>query len=164
MDEAGDLREAKEAALTYIAYQSRTIREVREKLRGKGFDSAIIDRVIERFIDLGYLDDRRFAAEWVASVAGSKLWGRRRISQGLIAKGVERGIVDEAVGRLDDKWEAAMAHRALQAWCRKRRGKVCTPLQRRSAAYRHLAMKGFYSETVSVVVDEVLKEIDIDEG
>ncbi|MFQ5329149.1 MAG: regulatory protein RecX [Thermodesulfobacteriota bacterium] len=164
MGEDGDLRAAKEAGLTYIAYQSRSIREVRDKLSGKGFNADIIDVVIERFVELGYLNDRRFAAEWVESVAGSKLWGKRRIAKGLIAKGVKRGIVDDAVGQLDDAREAATARSALQAWRRRRSGKNCTTLQTRSAAYRHLVMKGFSTETVSTVVDELLKERDIDEG
>ncbi|NOS35953.1 MAG: hypothetical protein GQ522_04890 [Deltaproteobacteria bacterium] len=164
MGEKGDLREAKEAGLTYIAYRSRSTREVRKKLKEKGFDTKLIDNVIERFIELGYLNDRGFAAEWVASVAGSKLWGKRRIIQGLIAKGIERGIIEEAVEQLDEAREAATARIALQAWCRKRSGKVSTHLQKRSAAYRHLVMKGFSSETVSAVVDEVLKESGLDEG
>ncbi len=164
MGEKGDLLAAKEAGLTFLAFRSRSTWEVRKKLSEKGFDAGIIDEVIERFIELGYLNDRKFATEWVTSVAGSKLWGKRRITQGLIAKGIERGMIDEAVGKLDETREAATARIALQAWCRKRSGKVCTPLQRRSAAYRHLVMKGFSSETASVVVDEVLKERELDEG
>ncbi|MFQ5585921.1 MAG: regulatory protein RecX [Thermodesulfobacteriota bacterium] len=159
-----DLTEAKGVALTYIAYRSRSIGEVREKLKRKGFDTSTIDEAIVRLTELGYLNDRRFAEEWVDSIARSKRWGKRRIVQGLIARGIERGIIEEAVKGFDGEREAALARSALQAWYGKlpRRGRE--PLKQRSSAYRHLTRRGFSSETVLAVMDEVLKGKGSDEG
>ena len=58
---ADALVRAKEAAIVYLGHRARTEQEVRKKLRGKGFEPAIIDQVVARLHELSYLDDAGFA-------------------------------------------------------------------------------------------------------
>ena len=160
----GEVEEAKAAALTYLSYRSRSIGEVRKRLAQKGFDANAVGEVIERFTDLGYLDDKRFAEEWVAFTAKGKRWGRRRIIQELAAKGIERDTIDAAVACLSDENERVTARSVLQAWCRKRAARASSPLRERQAAYQHLTRRGFPPETIIAVLEELIPARESDEG
>ena len=88
---------ARQKALRYLLYRGRSIEEVRSKLVQKGFGDAVINTVIDRFTDLGYLDDKNFARQWAKSLAVSRLWGDRKIEISLREKGISRDLIKEAV-------------------------------------------------------------------
>ena len=80
MDDDPLYEKARQKALRYLAYRSRSVEEVRSKLADQGFDDAVIKKVIDRFCDLGYLDDSNFAGQWARSLATHRLWGDRKIA------------------------------------------------------------------------------------
>jgi len=77
---------ARQKALRYLLYRGRSIKEVQTRLAEKGFDSAIIKKIVDRFTDLGYLNDKDFARQWARSLAVSRLWGDRKIEASLLKK------------------------------------------------------------------------------
>lgn len=97
MDEDPLYEKARQKALRYLAYRGRSVEEVRSRLAEKGFDEAVIKKVIDRFSDLGYLDDRNFAGQWAKSLAVSRLWGDRKIEASLREKGISRDLIGEAI-------------------------------------------------------------------
>lgn len=97
MDDDPLYEKARQKALRYLLYRGRSIKEVRLKLAEKGFDDAVIRKVVDRFTDLGYLNDENFARQWARSLAVSRLWGDRKIEISLIEKGISRDIIKEAV-------------------------------------------------------------------
>jgi len=88
---------ARQKALRYLLYRGRSIKEVQTRLAEKGFDSAIIKKIVDRFTDLGYLNDKDFARQWARSLAVSRLWGDRKIEASLFEKGISRDLIKEAV-------------------------------------------------------------------
>jgi len=88
---------ARQTALRYLLYRGRSIKEVQTKLAQKGFGDAVIKKVVDRFTDLGYLDDKNFARQWAKSLAVSRLWGDRKIEISLIEKGISRELIKEAI-------------------------------------------------------------------
>ncbi|MBW2561030.1 MAG: regulatory protein RecX [Deltaproteobacteria bacterium] len=88
---------AQKKALRYLAYRGRSVAEVRSKLAEKGFDEAVIKKVIDRFCDLGYLDDGNFAGQWAKSLAIHRLWGDRKIEASLREKGISIDLIAEAI-------------------------------------------------------------------
>ena len=46
----------------------------------------------------GYLDDERFARLFAEDKRGLEQWGAERISQGLVARGIDRELIDEVLG------------------------------------------------------------------
>lgn len=87
---------ARDAALRLLTYRDRSAKEVETRLRGAGFDPALIAPVIAWLHGLGYLDDRRFARRYVLEKARTG-WGPHRIRAELARKGVDRAVVDEAL-------------------------------------------------------------------
>ena len=61
---------AYDAGAKYVASRSRTVSEVREHLKDKGFEPGEIEAVISDFTDYGYLDDCRYSADFAAYGAG----------------------------------------------------------------------------------------------
>jgi regulatory protein len=106
---------ARQKALRYLAYRGRSVEEVRSKLAEKGFDEAVIKKVIDRFRDLGYLDDRNFAGQWAKSLATHRLWGNRKIETSLREKGLSRGLIEEAIARAREEQDERSSIQELVA-------------------------------------------------
>jgi len=104
---------ARQKALRYLAYRSRSVEEVRSKLADQGFDDAVIKKVIDRFCDLGYLDDSNFAGQWARSLAIHRLWGDRKIAASLREKGISRDLIEEAIAGARKEKDEQLAIREL---------------------------------------------------
>ncbi|MEA3470603.1 MAG: regulatory protein RecX [Thermodesulfobacteriota bacterium] len=88
---------AKAKALRLLSYRGRSKEELRSKLSEKGFDEAVIRKVIDRFSELKYLDDEIFARDWARHLALYRLWGDRKIEISLRGKGIDRQTIDGAI-------------------------------------------------------------------
>ena len=98
-----DLEKARESALRYIENRPRSIAEVRKNLRGKAYDEDVIEHVINRFLDVGLLDDHVFATYWVEQREAFKPRSQMALRQELMQKGVDRSIIDQVVTTVDDE-------------------------------------------------------------
>jgi regulatory protein len=67
--EALDSRAARVAALDALARRDHASADLRRKLLDKGYDSAVVDTLIERLCAERLLDDRRYLENFVASHA-----------------------------------------------------------------------------------------------
>ena len=85
------------------AYLYRTTRDTRTKTGDirKGVSSELTERVFQRLLDKGYLDDEKFARFWVENRNVRKGTSFRKLQAELQAKGVERSIVDRVIGSTD---------------------------------------------------------------
>src|SRR5690242_14335173 len=72
--------EAWERAQRLLNFRDRGSGELRERLLEDGYPPSVVDSVVERALDLGFLNDRRFAAGLARRHAGGKLRGRRRVA------------------------------------------------------------------------------------
>ena len=128
---------ALERAVSLLAVRARTKRELRDALRQCAYSDAVIDRVIARMDEAGYIDDADFASQWAASRTGKGL-GTRRIAMELRQKGVDAEHIEQALGQLDEEERMESAVRAAQKAARGRdlaspadRQKVFAALMRR---------------------------------
>jgi regulatory protein len=88
---------AQKRAFRLLAVRPRSIIELRSKLKDRGFDKFIVDTVIEKLVELKYLDDEAFAKEWARSLAVNRLWGNKRIKISLREKGIIDELADQAI-------------------------------------------------------------------
>ncbi|MBN2516562.1 MAG: regulatory protein RecX [Deltaproteobacteria bacterium] len=88
---------AQKKAFRLLTVRPRSIKELRSKLKEKGFDEFIVDNVIERLLELKYLDDGAFAKEWARSLAVNRLWGDKRIKISLREKGIIGELADQSI-------------------------------------------------------------------
>jgi regulatory protein len=111
-----ELSKAQEKALRYLSYRPRSETELRQHLRRKGLDDALIDQVAERLTEHDLLNDDTFADYWVDQRETFKPRSPLALRQELQQKGVSREIIDRALNELDESDAArrAAAQRAPQ--------------------------------------------------
>ena len=86
---------AREIALGMLARRDHLGAELLSKLLGRGVSEEMAEATVEWLEDQGYVDDRRYAAKYVAD--RTKVgWGRRRVVAELAKRGLERQIAEEA--------------------------------------------------------------------
>ncbi|MFM9106325.1 MAG: regulatory protein RecX [Chloroflexota bacterium] len=144
---------AASAALAFLAYRPRSGKEVRDRLRQKGFAPPAIDHAIARLESWRYLDDEEFARRWVENRTTHHPRGGRLIEQELRVKGVDRDIARGAVdGAAID--ERAAAIEAAVDRARRLSGEEPAAARRKLAAW--LARRGFGWDAVRPALDAAL--------
>ena len=85
----------------YLWRKTRTTRvrvpetnEIREK---PGVSQAIADRVYERLVEKGYLNDENFARYWVENRQATKGISQRKLIAELRSKGVDQSVIEQVM-------------------------------------------------------------------
>ena len=88
-------------ALGLLARRPRSEWEMRDYLKRKDYDQALIDATVTRLRDGGWLDDADFAKRWVENRRLLKSTSRRRLQQELKAKRVSDDIISMVLAEDD---------------------------------------------------------------
>lgn len=109
----GDLAAFKEAAGSRLAFNSAMFsldlrdhseRELRNKLLRK-FDEASVNSAIEKLIDLGLVNDRRYAEMLVRELYERKKYGKNRVISELYKRGIDSVIINEVIEEYENEFE-----------------------------------------------------------
>ena len=85
-------------AVNLLAAKPRSIGELRERLLEKNWTNLeIVNAVIEKLEEYGYLDDRKFAEDLALSKLRQKPQGKRRLQQAMSQKKLDRETLDNAI-------------------------------------------------------------------
>jgi regulatory protein len=146
---------ARAILLDQLTGRARSRSELREKLAKKNVPHELAERLLDRFEEVGLVDDEAFARSWVQARQSGKGLARRALAQELRRKGVDDEVAHVALDEVDaeDEEEAA---RALV----RRRLRTVARLDRDTAARRlsgMLARKGYPSGVCYRVVREELE-------
>jgi regulatory protein len=91
-----DLDRCYTAAIRILKFRWNSTAELRRKLRAKGFARETVEPTLTRLSDEHWLDDERFAGQYVRTRQQKRIGGRRIRSE-LIAAGVDGEIADRVV-------------------------------------------------------------------
>lgn len=100
----------------FCAYQDRSVYETRLKIRSLKNPEINENELIERLIADKFLDDIRFAQNFVQGKMNAKGWGIAKIKQGLIQKGVPELIIKEALQEIDESKYIDNLRKELVKW------------------------------------------------
>jgi regulatory protein len=100
MQEGSQAGKAKQTALRLLAMRDRSEGELRKKLKQKGYEDDLIERLLANFLELGYLNDDNYTGRQVRYLAGEKLYGDRRIEVYLTGKGLPRERIRQAIAEV----------------------------------------------------------------
>jgi regulatory protein len=150
-----------EYAVGALARRMRSVAELKRLLRPRveadtEIGQTLIELVIRRLKDQGYLNDARYAAAFSSFRRDNEKFGRRRVVTDLKAKGVHGEVIEKAVGTAyEDVNEEKQAREYL------RRKRLRKPSNQKEAArvFRQLARAGFGAKTIFAI----LKKWDVDE-
>jgi regulatory protein len=145
---------ARKILLDQLTGQARSRSELATRLRKKDVPDAIANRLLDRFEEVGLIDDEAFARMWIASRQPGKGLARRALAQELRRKGVPDEIATEALDEIDPDDEEAAARRLVRRKLRSMSSLEPAVATRRLVGM--LARKGYPSGLAfSVVRDEL---------
>ena len=118
------------------------------KLRGDEYPEEIIEAALAYVESYGYVDDLRYAGNYIESTGGSR--SRRRIAADLMRRGVPSDVIEEAFAGAEEVDEAAQITALLA-----RRGFDPETAEReeREKMIRFLMRKGYSYENISRTID-----------
>jgi regulatory protein len=159
--EAGDPESvARAVCLRALTGSPKTRRQLADLLARRGVPEHAAEVVLDRFTEVGLIDDAAFAQAWVQSRQSGRGLARRALRSELRAKGVEADVAAEAVELVDDEDERAAACRLVE-----RKLPSMRRLDRVTATRRlvgMLARKGYNGGVASAVVREALDGAALD--
>jgi len=155
---------ARQVALRYLAYRMRSREEVRSKLAGKGFKRDIIKKIVDRFCDLGYLDDRNFARQWAKNLAADRLWGDRKIAATLREKGISSDLIEEGIAEArEGKSERHAIRELVEKRLRSQPACEVFSYKGKRRAVQGIAGRGFPVHEILDVLREMGNTCDMDD-
>jgi regulatory protein len=91
---------AEKKAYRLLALRAHSEKELQTKLRGGGFTAPVVDGVIEKCRELGYLNDVSFARQRARELAVNRLAGDRRIAFDLRERGISEELCRRAIAEV----------------------------------------------------------------
>ncbi len=148
---------AREICLRLLTERARTRQELAQALCKRGVPDEAATVVLERFDEVGLIDDAAFAGQWVRSRHARRGLARRAIAMELRQKGVADEVAQEALAEVDTTSEERRARELVDR--KLRTVPADTPEQRTTAARRlvgMLARRGYSGGISYRVVREAL--------
>lgn len=96
------LSEAKKKLEHYCAYQERCHKEVLQKLKGMNMIPEVIDVVIGHLLEHNFLNEERFAKNYILGRFKIKKWGKRRLTLALKQKDISKYNINLALNLIGD--------------------------------------------------------------
>ncbi len=150
---------ARTIVLTKLTASAKSRRELADALASKDVPPEVATRVLDRFEQVGLVDDAAFADSWVRSRQTSRGLSRRALAHELRRKGVDDQVIDGSLEHLDADSERHTAEALVARKLRSTRG--LDPVRRTRRLVAMLARKGYGPALAMAVVREALASAEI---
>jgi len=148
---------AREICLKQLSTRPRTRSELASAMKKRGVAPEVASAVLDRYNEVGMIDDAAFARAWVSTRHHSKGLAGRALAQELRQKGVDQEVAQEALSELEPETEAQTALALAMRKLRSTRGEP-------EAVFRRLlgmlARKGYSGGVAVRAVKEALATRD----
>ena len=169
LNDDADVR-VRDAALNLLSYRARTRKELRTRLRQKGFRPARIDVCLDRLEERGLIDDTVVAAAFVRDRLRHRPKGKSALTSELRTKGITAEIASETI---DSVFEAegtddqALARIAAEGWVGRQNERMLAALvsdewsDEKQKARRRLTSwlnrRGFRGRALAEAIDHAMR-------
>jgi regulatory protein len=150
-----------EYAVGALGRRMRSVAELKRLLRPRveaetEYGQTLVELVIRRLKDQGYLNDARYAAAYSSFRRENEKFGRRRVITDLKIKGVHAEVIEKAV---ESAYEGVSEERLAREYLKRKR--LVKPKDRKQSAriFRQLMRAGFAVKTIFAI----LKQWDVDD-
>lgn len=145
--------------LRRLTLAARTRAELAEGLVERGFEIEVIDRILDRFEEVGLVDDAAFAEAWVTSRHRTRGAARAVLRQELRNKGVDDELAESALATITPEDELSRARALIERKLVSLRCDDREQSARRLVAY--LRRRGYGGSIAFTVVSEALDLHDV---
>ena len=139
------MADALSVAIGFLNRRERTVAEVRAKLERADFGETEIDLTVTELLELGMLDDSRYARVFVEDKRTLEQWGVERITRTLTERGIDRELIAETLAVEPGEGELARAVELLD----QRFSAPPAEWRERERAFGVLVRKGYDTEIAS---------------
>ena len=147
-----------DAALKYLTMKARTVREMEDHLDSLNYGEFEVYQVVERLKELGYLDDEKYAADFVSTRLASKPLSRRKLQEQLYTHKLPRDMIDAALGAVTVQVESANALAVAEKFARQ--FEHLGPEERKMRTMRRLVGRGFEYEAARTALETVFGDAE----
>lgn len=145
---------ARTIVLNSLNQAARTRKQLADLLRKRSVSDEVADEVLDRFVEVGLVDDREFAENWVRSRHAVRGLSRRVLCQELRQRGISDLNIEAALEQIDDQSEylaaTELAERKLRSLSR------YDEAAQRRRLMGMLMRRGYAGSIASAVVADVL--------
>ncbi len=145
-----------EYAMKYLTGKDRTVSEMQAYLDGKEFGEADVDATVNRLLELGLLNDERYAQRFVETRLASKPLSRRHLWEQLKSHGVDDAYINAALDAVDTDGEAENARMIAVKFARQ--FSSLEPEKRRERVLSRLIARGFTYDVSRKALEAALSE------
>lgn len=151
-----EMEGAYEKALSLLSRQKYTKKAIVDKLKAKGYDAEIIENVINKLAEYGYINDEDFVKSFVnCNTTKSK----RAIEANLMQKGIKREVIKEVLE--DSTTKESEREKCVLASQKYMKNKILDDSVAKKLK-AHLMYKGFMFEDILYAIKQLGGEIDYD--
>jgi|SRR5579864_6729233 len=151
-----------EYAVGALARRMRTVAELKRLMRARIEDAAseygetLVELVIRRLKDQGYLNDSQYAASYSSMRRDNQKFGRMRVVTELKTRGVHGTVIEKAV---EAAFDGVSDEKQAREYLRKKRLEKPKDQKQAARIFRQLARAGFRTKTIFTI----LKKWDVED-
>lgn len=145
---------AKNNAYALLRQRPRSVYEIRNRLKLKGYDEAVIEEVVASLKQIGEIDDKKFARCWMESRMHTNPVGDVVLKHELSEKGVSDSIIEATLTEKREKYDEYEAAFSMA----KERFLRLKKLDRQKAmkrVYDFLLRRGFKYDNIRKVIENL---------
>lgn len=152
---------ARAIVLRRLTAAPRTRAQLHRSLVDRGVPLETAEQVLDRFTEIGLIDDADYAATFADSRRVRSGWSKRAIAATLHERGVDRDLIDEVLATVgpDDEYASALAL-GRRRWTRG----TADPVTRRRRLVAMLARRGYRHDIAASVIAALEEEFPQDPG
>ena len=133
--------------LNLLSFRLRSEWEFRDYLKHKNCPPEIIDKILNKLSNSGYVNDEQFAKRWVENRRLLKATSRRKLTQELKQKRISNDIIDKVLADDKNQTDEREVLRQLVA-------KKITRYPDKLKLMQYLARQGYNYEDIKIVLAE----------
>jgi regulatory protein len=151
-----------EYAVGALARRMRTVAELKRLMRARieeadsEYGQTLVELVIRRLKDQGYLNDSQYAAYYSSLRRDNQKLGRMRVITELKTRGVHGSVIEKAV---EAAYDGVSDEKQAREFLRKKRLQKPKDQKQTARIFRQLARAGFGMKTIFTI----LKKWDVDD-
>lgn len=147
---------ARNNAYMLLRIRPRSEREVRDRLKLKGYGPDLVDEIVEALKKAGDIDDAKFARFWLESRMHQNPMGDVVLQYELKKRGVSEDIIKATLEHKAENYDEYAIALPMAKERFRRFSKIDRP-KALKRVYDFMLRRGFRYETVQRVLDEVVK-------
>lgn len=150
-------KQANAYALNLISRAFKTEKQIRTKMKDKGFEETYIDKTIDMLKDYKYIDDTLYTKNYISDSVNFTKSGKNKIKTKLYQKGVDSETIKEMIDELVDDEQQFNA--ALEIGAKKYKNIRETDIRKKNQKLMSfLQYRGFSFDIIKKVVATVSNE------